>query len=226
MQVLLGVAIGLVLTFAVMAVVVSSVMELISGVTRLRAHTLEQGIARMLDNEPKGGSESPYTQAVLHHPLIRSLSSARGSHRPPSYIDAVTFGTAFLGTTLPTTALLAKLLASGDGLDARIKALAPGEPGDTVRAAWNASKKDPTRLVAALLAEGGPGRAAIAALIAPSVEAVLDELPRLGDPAAALLAQAWEDAVVTADSVRQATGRAAIVDHACQRGHRGRRDAR
>ena len=36
MQVLLGVAIGLVLTFAVMSVVVSSVMELISGVTRMR----------------------------------------------------------------------------------------------------------------------------------------------------------------------------------------------
>jgi len=194
MQVLLGVAIGLVLTFAVMAVVVSSVMELIAGVTRLRAHALEQGIARMLDNEPKGGSESPYTQAVLHHPLIRSLSAARASHRPPSYIDAVTFGTAFLGTTLPTTSLVAKLVGSGADLDAQIKGLAAGEPGDTVKAAWNASKKDPTRLVAALLTGTDQGVAPIAALIGTSVEARLAELANAGDPAAGVLAQAWEDA--------------------------------
>ena len=130
----------------------------------------------MLDNEPKGGSESPYTQAVLHHPLIRSLSSARGSHRPPSYIDAVTFGTTFLGTTLPATALLAKLVGSGDGLDTQIKGLAAGEPGDTVKAAWSASKKDPTRLVAALLAGNDQGAAPIAALLGTSVDARLAAL--------------------------------------------------
>src|SRR5215831_18108471 len=105
MQVLLEVGIGLVLTFAVMAVVVSSAMELISALVRMRARTLEQGVARMLDDQAitpnrthtwSTTSPAPWKDAVMQHPLIRSLSSTRAPDRPPSYIGAVTFATAFL----------------------------------------------------------------------------------------------------------------------------------
>ena len=50
MEPLLGVAIGLVLTFAVVAVIVSSVTELFSGCPSRPRRALEAGIARMLDD--------------------------------------------------------------------------------------------------------------------------------------------------------------------------------
>ena len=82
MQIILEVAIGLILTFAVIAVIVSSTMELIAAVLRMRARTLEMGVARLLDNERseptrffgwlgfrKPVASTAATQVVLQHPL-------------------------------------------------------------------------------------------------------------------------------------------------------------
>src|SRR5437763_4739447 len=212
MQVLLEVAIGLVLTFAVLAVVVSSVMELVSAAFRMRARTLEQGIARLLDDQRKPGnsgvlgwfkfrtaSEAPATQAVMNHPLIRSLSSARAQDRPPSYIGAITFATAFLGSTMTTDSLLTKLVSDVAALDTRISALPGGtQPNDALKAAWQSAQKDPAKLIDTLLADDVNGRAALKALLvdAATVAKQIAALEAAGDPAAAPIAAAWEIAKV------------------------------
>src|SRR4051812_9492315 len=146
MEPLLGVAIGIVLTFAVVAVVVSSVTELISAVTRLRAPSLEMGIARMLDDQVKvsrrgrrqlfrASTDSPATRAVLKHPLVRALSPPRSSTKPPSYINAITFATAFLGSTATSASLVVKLIPQNvDAIALRIEGMGEGEPRATVQA--------------------------------------------------------------------------------------------
>ena len=205
MQVILGVGIGLVLMVAVMSVVVSSTMELISAATRMRAHTLEQGVARLLDDQrlsPGQGllgrlgfrrraSNAPATALVMNHPLIRALSSARATDRPPSYVDAVTFATAFLGSSLGTPSLIAKFLEDQAALDARIAALPKVEPGVTVAAAWMDAKKDPSKLINTLLADKVHGRAGLAALIGPSIDARIAALIASGDPAVVPINAAW-----------------------------------
>jgi len=206
-QVLLEVSIGLILTFAVMAVVVSSAMELASAAFRMRAHVLEQGIARMLDDQQvkpgglfkwlgqrKPSGPAPCTTAVLQHPLIRALSSARAKDRPPSYIGAVTFATAFLGSSLTAVSLMTKFAADRSTLQARIDSLPAGGPHDTIVAAWARSENDPSKLVAALL-DGG-NEAAVAALLGPAGDIVnrITALENQGDPAAATLRGAWNAA--------------------------------
>jgi len=197
MEVLVGVAIGLVLTFAVVAVIVSSVTELLSGLWRLRSHALEMGIARLLDGQTKvarprrfwplvrPSTDAPATQAVLQHPLIRSLSAPRAQDRPPSYINAVTFATAFLGSALTTASLVAKVTEDRDRLDARIGGLGDGRPGDTVRKAWEASGKEPATLVVALLDDDANGIEGLTAVLGPAdrVEARIGQLRATGDPA-------------------------------------------
>jgi len=208
MEVLVGVAIGLFLTFAVVAVITSSVTELLSGLWRLRAHSLEMGIARLLDDQTKlarpkrfwplvrPSTDAPVTQAVLQHPLISSLSAPRAEDRPPSYINAVTFATAFLGSPLTTASLVAKVTEDRDRLDARIGGLGAGQPGDTVRRAWTASGKAPTKLVVALLGDAANGIDGLAAVLGPAeeVEARIGRLRAAGDPATALIAETWQRA--------------------------------
>jgi hypothetical protein len=213
-------AIGLVLTFAVVAVIVSSVTELLSGLWRLRAHALEMGIARLLDDQRKvarrwkiwppfrwppfrRSTHAPTTKAVLQHPLIRSLSTARAEDRPPSYINAVTFATAFLGTTLtPTASLVSTFTGDRDRLDSRIEGLSPGEPGDTVRKEWEESGKEPAKLVAALLADDVHGVDGLAKLMgsANEVEQRVQQLVDKGDPAAAPISNAWQAATGNGDT--------------------------
>ena len=158
MQTLLEVAIGLTLTFAVMAVVVSSVMELISAFMRMRAHALEQGIARMLDNQTKprrGGirgwlgfrgapSTASSTAIVMQHPLIRSLSSARAQDHPPSYIDSATFTTALLGTTIAEQPLLASALAGVERVESTLKHISHvnAHLGQSLNDLWLTANKD------------------------------------------------------------------------------------
>ena len=208
MEVLVGVAIGLVLTFAVVAVITSSVTELLSGLWRLRAHSLEMGIARLLDDQTKlarpkrfwplvrPSTAAPVTQAVLQHPLISSFSAPRAQDRPPSYINAVTFATAFLGSPLTTASLVAKVTEDRDRLDARIGGLGGGQPGDTVRRAWAASGKSPAKLVVALLGDDVNGIDGLLAVLGPAqeVEARIGQLRAAGDPATALIAETWQRA--------------------------------
>ena len=139
MQPILEVAIGLVLAVAALAVVVSSAMELTSAFLRLRARSLEQGFARLLDGERltlKSAKErwkdpslrSPATAAVLGHPLIRALSSPNGDEdKTPSYIDAVTFGTALMGSSLGVNELVGAAVGSDEQeFEQRVAALPDG----------------------------------------------------------------------------------------------------
>jgi hypothetical protein len=162
MQTLLEVAIGLTLTFAVMAVVVSSVMELISALTRMRAHALEQGIARMLDNQTKsskGGirgwlgfrskpTDAPTTAIVKQHALIQSLSSARAQTHLPSYIDARTFATALLGSSLVPNEqpLIARAAAGVSGIEQGIAHIkhANAHLGQSLNDLWLSANKEVT----------------------------------------------------------------------------------
>lgn len=212
MQVILEVAIGLVLTIAVTAVVVSSTMELISAFVRMRARYLEQGIARLLDDSARdprdgvlgriglrkpSGNPTPLTDDVLAHPLIKSLSSARASGRPPSYIDAVTFATALLETSLGSASLLARMVGDADAVSKAVAALGPGEPGDTIRAAATSAGSDPVQMMTLLIADTTDGPAAIAALIGTDANAVdvrINQLSADNDLAAPALRQAWTDA--------------------------------
>ena len=210
MQVILEVAIGLVLTIAVMAVIVSSTMELIAAFTRMRARALEKGVARLLDNQrsvPKGilgwfGLRKPEastaaTQAVMQHPLVQALSSPRATDRPPSYIDAITFGSAVLGTGLPASTLIAKVLDPA-AVAAKLAQATPNDDTaatvDAVKAAWTASGQDVVKTIDALLVDADHGQAGIAWLIdAATVPARLTNLATSGDVGASILADAWSN---------------------------------
>lgn len=193
MDVVLGVAIGVVLTIGVVAIVVSSVMELISAVFKLRAKALKHGIARLLDNDREG----PVASAVMAHPLIRALYTPTvGADRPPAYIDAVTFATAFLGSSLGSVSLIAKVLPETKTLPDKIRSLSDGEPGDTVKVAWSKAGNDPAKLITALFADVEQGRPGLAALVGTPNEVVarIQSLSRDGDAAAATLTSTWQDA--------------------------------
>jgi hypothetical protein len=215
MQQILEVGIGLVLAVAALSVVVSSTMELLSAAARMRAHALEQGIARMLDDQkrtagaagllarlgvrgPEGAS--PYTAAVLRHPLIQALSSARAPDRPPSYIDSVTFVTALLGSSFDAPSLIARVAADKPTIDEYVTNLPPGGSPESedakVRTAWDESNGDRVRFFALLLDDETNGVTSLATFLRNSadVKARIDALTSAGDPAAAPLVAAWSQA--------------------------------
>jgi hypothetical protein len=216
MQVALEVAIGVVLTIATLAVVVSATMELISGLFRMRAHALEQGIARMLDNQVLEGRgwkglfgvrkpvpETPATAELLKHPLVQALSAGRATDRPPSYIDAITFATAFLGSSfVDNSSLIEKFITDGDELGQDVtKALAASNDAQFKKVltdAWAGANNSAHNLVTALIAGGSDGLNGLAALIgqlvgdATAIKKRIDVLAANGDPAAAPLAAAWQ----------------------------------
>ena len=114
----------------------------------------------------------------------------------------MTFATAFLGSTLPSEALFAKFTDDADALQRRIDALSAGEPGDTVKKAWEEAGGDPAKLIAALLADGEHGVEGLARLMgsASDVEARVGHLMAVGDPAAASIFSAWANATGTDDA--------------------------
>lgn len=100
---ILEVAIGVILVFMVVAVIVSTITEAISGILKVRARTLERGLEVMLG---QGTNDWLYKL-----PLI-ATSTPPGKQGRPAYIDAVTFSTSLLGAMdAPTNAtLLAAIL--------------------------------------------------------------------------------------------------------------------
>ena len=210
MQPVLEVGVGLILAVATLSVVVSSTMELISALMRLRAKSLEQGIARMLDDQrirPKrrGGKlgarerdrPSPAAAAVLNHPLIKALSSSRSTDRAPSYIDAVTFATTLLGSSLEAPVLIAPVLGRPDEVTKAIAQL-PKETGSKLEPVWKAAKGDVGRFVAAVLAmPAQPQARAALATVAGSrddIDAWVRAAEDAGDPVAATLRPAFDAA--------------------------------
>lgn len=65
-------AIGLGFVYFVLSLVVSAVQELIAGVFKWRAETLEDGLRSMLRGDPRRNLED-LAEKLLHHPLIRSM---------------------------------------------------------------------------------------------------------------------------------------------------------
>jgi hypothetical protein len=103
---ILEVAIGVILVFLVVAVIVSTITEGVSGILHLRATTLERGLEVMLGKEGK--------RWLYGQPLITTSMPPGKKQRPPSYIDAVTFSTTLIGgLSAPTSqTLLAAILPS------------------------------------------------------------------------------------------------------------------
>jgi len=197
MQQILEVAIGLALVTAVVSLVVSASMELIATVLRLRSRALEQGIGRMLDEAfaTKDGV-NPITGGVFSHPMILAQSSPRAAAKgkKPSYIDAVTFTTAFLDTSVLNATLVGKFVEAKDKIDATVKTVAAdNSPGAAaLRRAWGLSGGSPTTLVGLLLNDPNGPAALVYLMGGPDVVAArIADLEHAGDPAAPKLRSEW-----------------------------------
>jgi len=82
---ILDVAIGLVLTYLLLALVASGVQELIAGALHLRGRQLRDALARLLSHQGgKGVPDPALFEKVFGHPLVRGLDP-RGL---PSYVPA------------------------------------------------------------------------------------------------------------------------------------------
>lgn len=93
---ILDVALGLALLYLLLAVICSTLNEWIAGILKLRAKTLREGIANMLeDPEVKG-----IAKQFFDHPLVKGLTR-KGENNLPSYIPASTFTAAMLDIILP-----------------------------------------------------------------------------------------------------------------------------
>jgi len=134
-SVILDVAIGLIFLYMMLALIATTLQELIASVLRLRAKHLYDALAGMLKGEiqlaPRG-SPKRLIEALYEHPLIRNLCKtaprfedgklvSRGAL--PSYIPSKTFALALLdvlrGDTSASQAVGARevLLKAGDTLD-------------------------------------------------------------------------------------------------------------
>ncbi len=114
MEQALGTAIGLGVTYLFLAVVVSALVEAISGLLSLRAKKLCQFLSRILE----GGLGN-----TLNHPLIKTLGNASGRGNDlPSYIPTHLFSRAFLSTV---GELEAKGVALEDAYQQALAALPP-----------------------------------------------------------------------------------------------------
>jgi hypothetical protein len=92
---ILDVAIGLVSIFLFLSLIGTAINEWVSGMLRMRARNLEEGIRNIL-NDPDGKG---LTQAFYDHPLISSLAKGR---EKPSYIPSRVFALTLMDVISPT----------------------------------------------------------------------------------------------------------------------------
>jgi len=85
---ILDVAIGISFVYLLLALICTTVNEMIAGKLRTRARFLDQGISRLF------GNDQTLKEKLYAHPLIRSLSSDNDVN--PSYIPAGKFATALM----------------------------------------------------------------------------------------------------------------------------------
>jgi hypothetical protein len=128
MERILGVAIGLAVTYLFLSVLVLALAEAISGVLALRARTLRAGLSFILTKGSRGLEER--SKQFFAHPMIATLGFASTRRRDlPSYLPTPLFVKAFLDN-------VGDLRAKGASLDeAYQQALAglPAEEADYVR---------------------------------------------------------------------------------------------
>jgi hypothetical protein len=92
---ILDVAIGLISIFLFLSLIGTAINEWVSGILRMRARSLEEGIRNIL-NDPDGKG---LAKAVYDHPLISSLARGRGK---PSYIPSRLFALTLMDIIAPT----------------------------------------------------------------------------------------------------------------------------
>lgn len=93
---MLEVAIGLGFVYLLLSLTCSAFTELIANVMALRAHDLETGIQRLLDD----AGDSKRTAALYKHPLIKALVQGWPANKP-NYIPSHTFTLALFDTLIP-----------------------------------------------------------------------------------------------------------------------------
>lgn len=100
----LEIAVGLALTYGLLAILCTALTEYFSRLVGLRSNTLKKGIRNLLD-DPDG---TGLAREFYDHPLIKSLSFKRGRAGlfgragKPSYITAKQFATVLLDSVLPS----------------------------------------------------------------------------------------------------------------------------
>jgi hypothetical protein len=91
---ILDVAIGSISIFLFLSLIGTAINEWVSGILRMRAKNLEEGIRNILD-DPDGNG---LTRAFYDHPLIRSLAKGR---EKPSYIPSRVFALTLMDIVAP-----------------------------------------------------------------------------------------------------------------------------
>ena len=112
---IIDVALGLVLFYIVLSLVVSAVQEWLASLFGLRAKNLRAGIENLIDG-PGAGAE--FARMVYDHPLVKNLARAK---KLPSYIAPETLSSVLLD------------VVARKGLDKPYSACTPGEVRDLVQ---------------------------------------------------------------------------------------------
>jgi hypothetical protein len=92
----LEIVIGLAFVYVLLALICSTLNEWIAGLLGLRARTLREGIANLLEDPDAKGLAKQF----FEHPLVRGLAR-KGKRDFPSYIPASTFAAALLDIAFP-----------------------------------------------------------------------------------------------------------------------------
>lgn len=93
----LDVAIGLAFVYLLLSIMCTTVNEWISGILKTRSKNLEEGIRRLLDDQPLG--DTHFVDAFYKHPVISGMMRT-GGH--PSYLAGRTFAAAVMDLVTPT----------------------------------------------------------------------------------------------------------------------------
>ena len=114
MNTFLDMALGLILVFLTVSMVVSAVQEVCSSILRVRAAALERGLARFLTDP--SGTTTALLDEIKSHPLITTLGSKSvfpGVSSFASYIPPEAFSNAVISVAskaLPATATAADIM--------------------------------------------------------------------------------------------------------------------
>jgi hypothetical protein len=93
-------AIGIVFVYLLLAILCTTINEWIAGITGVRAQTLKQAIAQLLDDQPHNGGDptKSFLAQFYAHPLIAGMMTPgkKASDAHPSYLPSRTFATAVM----------------------------------------------------------------------------------------------------------------------------------
>lgn len=93
-SVILDVSIGIILVYLFLSIICSALTEWLSGMLKLRAKNLEEGIRSLLDDPAGGGLAAQF----FNHPLVRGLSK---KEQNPSYIPSRIFAITLMDIIAP-----------------------------------------------------------------------------------------------------------------------------